>query len=333
MGKKTVALIACSNGYGHIRRLLLLSQALKQSGATPVLFVPLLATEIIAKSEGITIPQIVDFDTHTNKENWLDGTSADWVKSAPSFSDFDIVISDNLIEILDIRPDAWLSGSFFWHESLNHFPSQLKKKSLKLLSKYQPKMISSKMFSSNEIECYTKLYEVGLYTQETPSMKFINKKDALVACGLGGSVKEEAREFIKSLAMMKVTNFERIWVEPGILPNIYPDWMVPATFTRKMYQNVIAAVIRPGVGTVTSSLSTGARIFPFYERNNKEMELNALRVHSFGVGENTLLINDAWSQAELFRINNESQVEHYKKVQNLDMDGAKQAANIILSSI
>jgi hypothetical protein len=194
-------------------------------------------------------------------------------------------------------------------------------------------MISSKMFSSNEIECHTKLYEVGLYTQETPPMKFINKTDALVSCGLGGSVKEEAREFVKSLAMMKGTNFERIWVEPGILPNVYPDWMVPATFTRQMYQNVIAAVIRPGVGTVTSSLSTGARIFPFYECDNKEMEFNALRIHSCGVGENTLSINDAWSQAELFRINNESQIEHYKKVHNLDMDGAKQAANIILSSI
>ena len=109
--------------------------------------------------------------------------------------------------------------------------------------------------------------------------------------------------------------------------------MVPATFTHKMYQNIIAAVIRPGVGTVTSSLSTGARIFPFYERDNKEMEFNALRIHSFGIGENTLLINDAWSQAELFRINNESQIEHYKKVQNLDMDGARQSANIILSSI
>ena len=95
MENKNVALIACTNGYGHIRRLLILSQALKECGLTPVLFVPLLPTKIIAKKEGIVIPEIVDFDTFTKKENWLNGTAVDWLKFAPSFSDFDIVISDN----------------------------------------------------------------------------------------------------------------------------------------------------------------------------------------------------------------------------------------------
>ena len=97
---KKIALIACSNGYGHIRRLLLLAHALSNKGANPVLFAPLNAVESVVKSEGIIRPKIVDFDTHTNQESWLNGTATDWINFAPNFSGFDIVISDNLIEIL-----------------------------------------------------------------------------------------------------------------------------------------------------------------------------------------------------------------------------------------
>ena len=70
-----------------------------------------------------------------------------------------------------------------------------------------------------------------------------------------------------------------------------------------------------------------------YEYENKELESNAFRLHSFGVAEDTSVINDAWSKAELYRIDKELQQEHCKSLKNLDFDGAKQAANIILSSL
>ena len=333
MEKKNVALIACTNGYGHIRRLLILSQALKQCGANPVLFAPLFSAKILSEKEGIVIPEIVDFDTHTNKKNWLNGTAVDWVKSAPSFSDFDIVISDNLIEILHVRPDAWLSGSFFWYEDLNNFPNELKKKSLDLLTRFKPKMISSQLFSSHEIKNRTELYEVGLYSHDNLVINEKNKNDALIACGMGGYIKNQIREFVKSLAMKEKNNFQRVWVEPDIIPSNHPEWMVSATFTLEMYQNILAAIIRPGVGTISNSLSVGARIFPFYEYDNKELEFNASRIHSFGVAEDTSVINDAWSKAELYRIDKELQQEHRNSLKNLDFDGVKQAANIILSSL
>ena len=333
MEKKNVALIACTNGYGHIRRLLILSQALKQCGANPVLFAPLLSAKILSEKEGIVIPEIVDFDTFTNKENWLNVTAVDWVKSAPSFSDFDIVISDNLIEILHIRPDAWLSGSFFWYEDLNNFSNELKKKSLDLLTRFKPKMISSSLFTSQEIKNRTELYEVGLYAQDNLVINEKNKHDVLIACGMGGSIKKQAREFVKLLATKEKNKFQRVWVESDIIPSNHPEWMVPATFTNEMYQNILVALIRPGVGTITNSLLAGARIFPFYEFENKEMKLNVSRIHSFGVADNTSVINDAWNKAELYRIDNQLQQEHCKSLKNLDFDGAKQAANIILSSL
>ena len=327
---KKIALIACSNGYGHIRRLLLLSVALQKRNTTPVLFSSLKSTKIVAKSEGIHLPEVINFDTNTRQENWIDGTASDWVNRIPDISNYDIVVSDNLVEILLIRPDAWLSGSFFWHESLQNFPKYLESQALDLLDMYKPRMISSKLFTSNSVKEYTNIFEVGLYSLTGKIDKYIEKKDALIACGKGGSIKKQAKDFVTLLSTKEKTKFRYVLVDPDLLPSDYPSWMLPATFTRKMYQNIISAVIRPGIGTITNSLLAGARIFSFYEAGNKEMESNASMLKFYGVGVNTCSIDNAWNQAELFVANNKSQVVHNHNMYRLDMCGAKQAANILL---
>ena len=152
MGVKKVALIACSNGYGHLRRLLLLSRALNKVSLESVLFAPLASVERLATTEGISIPEIVDFDSGTTISSWLNGSATNWYQYLPDLKEYDMVVSDNLIEILLVRPDAWLSGSFFWHEALEQFPEDLKNQSEALLRKYQPRILSSRMFTSEKLK-------------------------------------------------------------------------------------------------------------------------------------------------------------------------------------
>ena len=57
MQKKSVALVACSNGYGHIKRLLFLAESLFMAGANPTLFADRSSAELIAKKEQILIKQ------------------------------------------------------------------------------------------------------------------------------------------------------------------------------------------------------------------------------------------------------------------------------------
>ena len=333
MRKKSVALLACSNGYGHIKRLLLLSESLTTAGANPTLFAPKVSAELIAKKEQISASKVVNFNTHTNKENWLDGSAVEWIKFAPNLSKFDIVVSDNLIEILSIRPDAWLSGSFFWHDALLNFPQYLKKNSISLLKKYNPKIISSELFTSDQLKSNTELYEVGLFGGSFFKKKSNEQTDVLIACGFGGSVKKEALEFVKNLANTKKRKFKRVWVEPDIIPLDRPDWILPATFTKEMYQKILSAIIRPGVGTITNSLSAGAKIFPFYEPDNFEMRFNAEKIYLAGVASQTSTINDAWEKSELFCETHDEQSFHNEKIAKIDFNGAQQAAALILGHI
>ena len=44
--------------------------------------------------------------------NWKKNYNFDWLKKIKNIESYDYVISDNLIEILELRPDSWITGDF-----------------------------------------------------------------------------------------------------------------------------------------------------------------------------------------------------------------------------
>jgi hypothetical protein len=330
--KNKVALIACSNGYGHIRRLLLLAQELDlYNDIQTTLLAPVKVVNLLAKKLKISSPKLIDFDTRTSQSNWTNGSSNYWYKKIPDLKSYNTVVSDNLIEVLYIYPDAWLSGSFFWHESLKNFPLKQKRESRKLLQMCKPRMVSSKLFSSSYLDSYTNLYEVGLFSNYIDhNIKFNRNRDILIATGKGGEVNSVAKSFINSLVDLKDREFDKLWVEPTLLPEKHPEWMIKATFTVDMYKRIAAAIIRPGVGTATDALMGGAKIFPFYEDNNNEMIRNVYLLSSNNYSSSTSNIISAWADAMIYLENELLQREHINNINNLNISGAKEFAKIIL---
>ena len=324
-----VALISCSNGLGHLRRLLLQAQELKLRGVSSVLFAPFNSVIQLSNSMEVTPPEVVDFDSNTKISNWLDGSAIDWYKKLPNINRFDRVVSDNLIEILYLRPDAYISGSFFWHEALSDFPQNLRDESRRLLKIHSPNMISSKIFSSNYLRDFTQLYEVGLYGERRfNSNSNINNNCLLISCGKGGNIVERTRDFVHNI---EKNPFKKIYVEPDVLPHNPPDWMLPATYTKAMYDELSAAIIRPGLGTVTDVLLSTARIFAYYEQGNHELIENSSRILEYDIGSNSGTIENAWEDACDYANNFEKHKTHYNNISKLNYEAEKQAVDIILS--
>jgi hypothetical protein len=333
---KSIALIACSNGLGHTRRILFLANALVNKQLNVTVFAPLNDVVVLNQPDSFKRIKLVDFNSKTSTSSWVSSNSQNWYKLLPDLSEFDIVVSDNLIEILKIRHDAWLSGSFFWHESVNKFPEKLKKESQDLLLKHRPKMISSALFSSEKLKKYTSLYEVGLYSNSKKNLslsKEFSKNDVLIACGKGGGVMSKTKDFIKRLSKLKFMIFDTVWVEPNLLPKGSPDWMKKATFTNKMYQSLIASVIRPGVGTITDSLLAHSKVFLYYESDNFEMKENSNLIEGLSLGVNSVEIDNAWSDVMDYVNNSELQREFKRKASLLNISGAQEAADIMASSL
>lgn len=331
---RTVALIACSNGLGHIRRLIILSQALMRYGVEPTLFAPKKSVKKLSKTIPGKFPDIFEFDSKTTSSEWLDESGFSWYKGLPDLSSYERVVSDNLIEILLVRPDAWLMGGFFWHESLSNFSVNRRLECIKILSDNRPNMISSELFAAEYFSEYTNLYKVGLFCAEF-SVDFNEKenKNLLISCGKGGKVVEVAKKFVKKLSFKCSTPFDKIFVEPDIFPATAPTWMVPATFTPEMYSNVEAAITRPGVGTVTDVLSSGGRIFSYYEDENIEMQMNSKKIALAGVGWGSSDIKNAWDRAVEYCENSNQKKEHKININKIDMNGAKEAARFVMMSL
>jgi|LWDU01.1.fsa_nt_gi hypothetical protein len=331
---KSVALIVCSNGYGHVRRTALIASKFLDYSVDSTLFAPLKIATNVVKSLGISGIKIIDFDTKTTVKNWTNGEAVEWIKLIDNLDMFDYIICDNLVEILEIYPNAWLSGSFFWHESITGVPKKQIERAEQLLRIYRPNMISSKLFSSKSLSEKTNLYEVGLYRNpmQESCTDYNLKTDVLISAGRGGDIVNEVRLFVVHLANFSSTVFTTVWVDPFLLPKKYPSWMRPALFNVAMYRNLIAAVIRPGVGTLTDSLTSGARIFSFYESGNIEVEQNTLFIDEANLGCGCDSIKDAWNRSVSYATNMSQRIMHKNIVKNIDFNGSDQAVNLVLSS-
>jgi hypothetical protein len=328
---KTIALIACSNGLGHIRRLIILSQALIKNGAKPTIFAPEKSvTRLVQLMDIKQPPEVFNFDSHTTVDDWLEERAFTWYENLPNLSNYDQVVSDNLVEILLVRPDAWLMGSFFWHESLLDFNPKKRDDLRKMVLDYYPKMISSTLFSSEYLSNYTRLYNVGLFAIKKGIKKHYTKdKNVLISCGKGGDVTDQAKYFVEWLARERNTPFDTVYVDPDIISNNPPSWMVPASFTQNMYNKIHVAVIRPGVGTITELLSVGARIFTFFERRNLEMQINSKIITDAGIGREGFDIEDAWMYASSFCIDSSMEENHKKSINKLNFNGALDASLLL----
>lgn len=308
-----------------------MGEGLRAYGAQPTLFAPCVAVRQLAKVFGVPIPTVVDFESRTRRVDWLAPGGRCWIDSLPSLDDYDEVVSDNLIEVLSLRPQAWLSGSFFWHLALPGFPNDKAVRAEELLALHHPRMISTNLFAAPYLASKTELCRVGMYALGQV-IYGVRGTDLLVSCGKGGEAEGATQELLGQIESgVRPGEHSIVWVEPGLYRPDMPSWMQPASFTPLMYSRLLAAVIRPGIGTVTDTLLAGARLFMFYESDNIEMAANARRLGSVELGEACESASQAWRNAVRYLNNAPAQARHRDVVRLLNCNGANEAAALILS--
>ncbi len=331
MRQKRIALLACSNGMGHVRRLFALSLTLREHGAHPVLLAEEHKVRRLAQAMQVAMPDFIPFCSRTERSDWMALGATDWMLDLPALDGFDVVVSDNLVEVLALRPDAWLSGSFFWHRALEGIPPSKAEYAESLLLQHWPRMIASSLFASPYLHASTLLSTVGLYAFPTSDVQEA-KTDFLLACGTGGGATSETAALVRSLASGAQPPCRTLWIEPAMYEKGMPSWMRPATFSPRMFAGLACAVIRPGVGTATDALLAVSRVFSFYEAGNDEMTVNAKRIAAAGVAENCGTAQRAWQAAVRFANSPAEQEVHKTAAATLDRDGAHQAATLILQN-
>jgi len=270
--------IACDHGLGHTRRVVSVCRELKSH--------PGITATILARSEqaGKFGGRAEHFETRTTRSALAKGDpdASRWHDRLPPLDEFDVVVSDNLPEVLEIRNDAILMGSFLWHQALPDIDARYRRNAERLVARYRPTMIGSALFASRQLQSSTQFVDVGLF--ESSPIAPAAGTDLLVACGYTDQCLDQTTAAVRAMAEGTKPPYGTVHVEPRALPGRHPDWMAPADFSARMYSRLAAAVLRPGVGTVTDALQGGARIFCFYEQGNDELKHNARQLEVYGYG-------------------------------------------------
>jgi len=305
---------------------MLIAKGLLARGHAATLFAPASA---IARLGMLVVPglEVVDFSTLTSIAALQDPETDCWTSRLPSLDRFDCVVSDNLPEILKVRRDAVLSGSFLWHLVLAGIAEGTRAETEDLLARHRPVMIASELFGMPELAERTRLTRVGLCVASPPPPG--PGEALLISCGGTSGFEADVRRLVETIATGPRPPFSRVFVEPRLIPDNAPAWMERATFDETMYRALLACVCRPGVGTMTDCVWARARVFSAWEPGNRELSFNASRFAELGIGESAGDPHEAFAAACAFATDADRRAAHTSKILNLDLEGVRETADVL----
>ena len=338
-----LAVIACANGLGHVRRIISITAFMLKNGFSGSIDAYIPRSHInyfrdwddckyFTQSKQVSIQEF--YYPQKNQLNTNVLYYHDWENiNLPNLSKYDVVWSDNILQVLEKREDAILSGSFLWHEV---FEKNINKNGLKsfvasqkkLLDLSQPIMIGNEYFSTSDVKTKTKFSPVGLYRYSILFKEKINK-GILLSCGLGGEEKSLAKDAVEKIINEKLKPPDILFVEPRLLPYSYPDWIKPADFTDEMFQNCCAVCIRPGMGTLSDALISRNRVFAFSNDDSFEMIHNANVLEKMRIGQRSMNPYDAYIDAINYLNDDKMIKKQIFRTSHLRTDGVFATADII----
>jgi hypothetical protein len=339
-----IAVLVCSNGLGHTRRVIAIAEFMFKNGFEGQLhaFMPKMYLDKLKFWDSCRYftnhPNIKISDFHYPRqsiEKTNDLYAKDWhLIELPNLELYDKVWSDNILQVLEIRPDTKITGSFLWHEvfdnnnntnGLNEFIQSQKR----ILNEYKPQMAGNEYFATPDVKLKTDFFPVGLY-RYSGLLKEKTGKGVLIACGLGGEEEEITRSTVMEIIRNNMRPTEKLFVESRLLPPQYPEWIEKANFSAEMFHECAAVCIRPGMGTLSDALVNHTRVFAFSNQQSFEMVHNSKVLEGMKVGEKCQNPMTAYQKAIEFVSSEENIKNQILKTLHLRTDGVYATVNFLL---
>ncbi len=334
-----IAILVSDNGLGHMRRSIALAIKLKKYGYGVEIFGNKKAYKKITKSLNSenSIFKFKEYKFFYDLNYFLDGSPEKFliIKRLPNLDNYDVVISDNIVEVLKKRKDSILIAQFFWHEILPNISKEYKKKCRELIKDTKPIIFGDKYFSMKYIKdnmnyIPTGLHELNLRREEVAFNKNCVKKNLLISGGNTLYAKNLFSGYVDSIIKKPIPDIDIVFLDKNIMPKKYPEWIQKANFNKTMYQSLIACICRPGIGTLTENIYYGVRIFTLYEKNNLEMINNDFALEKLDLGENLKSINYFKKQIFNFITDKERTELQISNCEMIDFDGTNQIIKKLL---
>ena len=292
-GTKHLAILVSANGYGHIRRqILITSELLKQNSNLHVQFAITdaqfqrfkLEIENLGSRASAVVGVTEDsvrwrHDPSNYTATNLNGWESE-LMSRSSLIEADFVLSDNLVGVLEIRPDAVLSGSFLWHEVIDAYAQvndacrQFVEREINLLKKCVPKMICNADLATPAVLSLTDAVRVPWMIEETVPQAFqdnLSKESERTTILVHGGGTRTLDDRVRMIAQILRNNNYTVFTD-------LEDDLMCFDYQDSSWQQLGAVICRPGVGTATECVKWHIPIVLIHDQTNVEAEFVATRL-------------------------------------------------------
>lgn len=289
--------LVSANGFGHVRRQILVARELRRRYSS--LEITLVVTEAQHRRFKLEIDDLspkVDVCLGVSDEsvrwrlkpeeytdNNLNGWEIEWRKRRLLGSS-DFVISDNLVAVLDYRPDAILFGSFLWHEvlasysNLNPACRDFVSREIRLLKKIKPKMICNGSLATKPVMSLTDPVCVSWMVDPDFSPNIDRVRSSIFIHGGGTRTLDDS---VRSTAKLLRAHGYSVRTD-------LEDDNQCFDYTEESWSTIGLVICRPGVGTATECVKWSTPMLTFRDVKNEEAEFMTTRLTDLNIALGTV---------------------------------------------
>lgn len=280
---KRICFIACDHGLGHLRRTLIAAYSRSLQGDSIHLLCDLKQYHRLKNKLPKLEVTLQHLETKTIPQNYQEGllsSTTTWLNQLPSLDDYDVVISDNLPEILLVRPDAVIHAQFFWHHVLPHDSEEYFDLCEELLHRHLPLIYGCHPFTMPHVAKQKNFHSVPLYVnpliENLPFKPLDSRKSLIITGGSTKALQPFLKPLIHYISHTQPVHHSLVLVDEQYLPPNPPGWLRAADFSPSMFHEIKSAICRPGLGIISDLLSVNIVPSPILFENNKELIFNSM---------------------------------------------------------
>jgi len=346
---KSILFLVCSNGFGHYKRCARVANKLLELDSS--ISVNFIAKETTYRYQSdwaiskklvlnerfnfIKGESTIEIDGINKSEQTITCNGIGWL-SKTLIEEADVVISDNLGVILELRPDAILMGSFLWSDLIyqnKHIQlydyANLEQK---LLRDFGPNMIALR----DMVMPYVKSQTNTILTSWIVDFSFelsvkSDIKNILVLGGGTGFLDSNLAcvcHVLSETGKYRLSTTKRI---SSLLQRKTPHDIFG--FSNQDFKEVDLIIGRPGIGTLTDCVMYGIPILAVGEQDNVEIQHNLKQIESLSFGlDISLEIKNISSIVDELPLEGKYQ-EFQRKLINTQKSGLSETADFILNRL
>ncbi len=235
-----------------------------------------------------------------------DGRLLDWelrLGASGVLDDADLVVSDNLVGVLDARPDTVLFGSFLWSDifagsdstpaAVGRFVAHERG----LLNRHRPPMVCVGDVAMPGVVDRTEAVPVSWMCDE----EFIGAGEHSDVIAVLGGRSGALDDPLAAAAAQLLANGYRVAASAPVLAALPHGLRWSATLFEHSAEDYRCGVVvcRPGTGAITDCVAAGVPMALFHDGSNGEMSHNARRATELGIGIEVTTVPDLLYAAEV----------------------------------